>query len=81
MYSKDHKQPKKQSTEVFRDELSNHKLQTLQTRKAAPTYMKTQKFTPKAELRLGLEVIDDDAASIGLLTDSSFKTRKGTDDK
>ena len=54
MYSKGQKQPKKQSTEVFHDEYSKDKLQTFQTRRAPPTHMKTQKYTPKAELRLSL---------------------------
>jgi hypothetical protein len=81
MYSKGKKQPKKQSTEVFRDEYSKDKLQTFQTRRAPPTHMKTQKYTPKAELRLSLEVVDDDGVSNGLMTDSSFKTKKGTDEK
>ena len=79
MYSKG--QPKKQSTEVSRDEYSKDKFQTLQTRRAPPTHMKTQKYTPKAELKLSLEVVDDDSASDGLMTDSSFRTKKGTEEK
>ena len=43
--------------------------------------MKTQKYTPKADLRRSLEVDDDDTQSIGLQTDSSFKTKKGTEKK
>ena len=43
--------------------------------------MKTQKYTPKADLRWNLQVVDDDTVSEGLQTDSSFRTKKGTFEK